>query len=98
MDSNSSGFSALPVSVDLRKMLENLVLLTEPKGGPTDQLSVDVVVAIADDVPSLVSLDKIYTFRVNISTGTYTFFFIYSRIPDTDERMLYCFSSQACLS
>ena len=78
-------------------MLENLVRITEPKKGQPDQPSVDVVLAIADDVPSSVSLDKMYTFRVSISLGL-MHLSVYSQMPDIDERMLYYLSSQACLS
>lgn len=56
--------SARPVLVDLRKMVEDQARIIETKGSVHPQPAVDIVVSVADNVPSSMYLDETYTFRV----------------------------------
>ena len=51
----------------MRKMVENVARIMETTGGHAHagQPTVDVVVSVADDVPTAVYLDETYTFRVS---------------------------------
>ncbi|KAH9884657.1 hypothetical protein C8Q73DRAFT_770527 [Cubamyces lactineus] len=64
LDRNNVELSAHPVRTEVRKMLVDIAKITESRGIQPGQPGVDVIVAIAQDVPQVVLLDETYTFRI----------------------------------
>ncbi|KAI0076824.1 hypothetical protein K474DRAFT_1198151 [Panus rudis PR-1116 ss-1] len=64
LDRNNVELSARPVLVDLRKVLEDQARIVETKGLHVGHENVDVIVAVADDVPQAMYLDETYIFRI----------------------------------
>ncbi|KAI0658269.1 hypothetical protein C8Q70DRAFT_994181 [Cubamyces menziesii] len=64
LDRNNVELSAHPVRTEVRKMLVDIAKITEARGIQPGQPGVDVIVAIAQDVPQVVLLDETYAFRI----------------------------------
>ncbi|KAI9056733.1 hypothetical protein FKP32DRAFT_1762952 [Trametes sanguinea] len=64
LDRNNVELNARPVRTDVRKMLVDLAKITEARGIQPGQPGVDIIVAIAQDVPPVVFLDETYAFRI----------------------------------
>ncbi|KAI0328440.1 hypothetical protein GY45DRAFT_1347180 [Cubamyces sp. BRFM 1775] len=64
LDRNNVELSAHPVRTEVRKMLVDIAKITESRGIQPGQPGVDVIVAIAQDVPRVILLDETYAFRL----------------------------------
>ena len=68
LDRNNAELSARPVLVDLRKMVEDQARIIVTKGAVHPQVSVDIIVSFADNVPQSMYLDETYIFRVSVTS------------------------------